>query len=141
MFCRQTCFGLSRRKNLTAEQKKKIKAEYDDRYKKRDYVRKRRAEYFIKDNKANPEKYKAQRKRRYKKHLEYLRNPEYRAWKQKYDLKYHAQKKYGEFYECGIILHELEKLIDRRITRQENDNHNKSQKRKRAWQQNQNYLQ
>jgi hypothetical protein len=72
-------------------------------------------------------------------HVEYCRQPEYRRNKKEYDEKYHAKKKYGEYWEAAILLNKLENEIDNRTARKENKLFQKSSgKRKRLWQRLQN---
>jgi Neuraminidase (sialidase) len=67
--------------------------------------------------------------------VEYCRQPEYKEYKREYDVKYHAKKNYGEYWEAAILLNELENEIDNRTARKENKLYNKStSKRKRSWQ-------
>jgi hypothetical protein len=131
IYCDRKCAGLARRKGITDEEKKRIKAEYDKNYRKRASTKERKAEQFKKDYAANPDKYKEQRKRRYPKHLEYLRNPEYKAYKKEYDQKHRAEKLYGDFAEAAIALHKLRSIVDNRQAKKEQNIFNKSIKRKR----------
>lgn len=138
-YCSKKCSGIGRRDGKTVEQKKKEKAEYDKkfRYYHKDGIKQRKAAAFKIDYAANPEKYREQRKKRYPKHLEYLRTPEYKAWKKEYDLKYLAKKDYGAFSEAAILLSELEKFLVQNMPselRFQMGITNKTQKRKRLWQ-------
>jgi len=137
LFCSQKCFGLNKRTSI--EEKKTVKAAYDKKHRK-DFsseIKAQKAAAFKVDYASNPEKYKQQRQKRYPKHLEYLRRPEYKQWKQYYDEKYRAAKLYGEFSEAAIILKKLEDELESKIIKQANGiTFNKSsQKRKRKWQQ------
>lgn len=135
VYCDKTHAGLGRRHNRTKEESKKLKAEYDKRYRyyHRKGIKEKKAAAFKKDYAENPEKYKEQRRKKYPKHLEYLRTPEYKKWKKEYDLKYHAQKKYGKFWESGVALRKIENELDRHEANMSNQTYNKSQKRKRQW--------
>lgn len=135
LFCSQKCFGINRRIDRTLEEKKLIKKEYDKQYIKRDYVKVKRHEYFVRDYAAKPEKYRAERQKRMKSHIEYCRKPEYRKKKQEYDKVYHAKYAHGEFWECFLLIKEIQKQYADKEVRQINNLHNKSQKRKRQWQQ------
>jgi hypothetical protein len=141
VFCNKVCFGLSRRTNETQEEKKVYKQWYDL------FIRASRTEdekillslqalvLFHLDYKANPEKYKEERQRKMAAHIEYCRQPEYKKYKKGYDEQYRAKKDYGEFWECAIILKNLDKEIDYRESKRQNKIYNKSTtKRKRAWQ-------
>lgn len=135
LFCNRTCFGLNRRKSI--EEKKAVKAAYDKKIYNTPERQDARKRYFKKSYENNPEKYRAIRKAKYPKHLEYLRTPEYKAWKKEYDRNYLAKKDYGAFAEAAILLKELEEYLltirpdgikfQMGIT-------NKTQKRKRLWQ-------
>ena len=54
---------------------------------------------------------KKSREKRKGNHLEYCRQPEYRKYKSKFDKVYLAKKKYGEFWECMLIVNEIHKKI------------------------------
>jgi hypothetical protein len=139
VYCSRVHAGLGRRDGKTLEQKKKEKAEYDKnyRYYYKEGIRQKKAERFKKDYAAHPEKYRKERQRRYSEHLKYLQRPEYKKWKKEYDLKHLAKKDYGIFWECSLLLKELETWLlnnspdgmkfQMGIT-------NKTQIRKRLWQ-------
>lgn len=133
LYCNRKCSGLGRRKEKSIDQKKADKAEYDRQYREKNSskIREKKKAYEASERgramqKRNREKFK-------KFHLEYCRTPEYRAWKKKYDHSYKYKLAYGEFHEAAELLYKLEYEIDKRLTRQENNLHNKSQKRKRTW--------
>lgn len=139
VYCSRFHSGLGRRDNKTLEQKKKEKAEYDKkfRYYHKEGIKEKKAAAFKKDYVANPEKYRRERQRRYPAHLKYLQRPEYKKYKHEYDQVFTAKKDYGLFWECSLLLKELEALLlnnspdgmkfQMGIT-------NKTQKRKRLWQ-------
>lgn len=139
VYCNKKCAGLARRDNKTSEQKKNEKAEYDKIYRQKNIklIKNKKALAFKLDYAENPEKYRQQRRRRYPKHLEYLRTPEYRKWKQSYDETFRAKKDYGVFWECSLLLKELESWL---LNNSPVGMHfqmgitNKTQKRKRLWQ-------
>lgn len=135
VYCGRICAGLGRRSNKTIEERKKEKSEYDKEYAKRDVEAKRikRHEYFKRT--YDKEKAAIERKKKYPKHLEYLRTDEYRAWKKEYDVRHLAKKHFGEFAEAAIVLSTLEKELDSGKIKIEIGLINKSQKRKRQWQQ------
>jgi hypothetical protein len=137
LFCNQKCFGLSRRLKISVKEKKRLKAEYDKKYREKneERLKDKRKEYFKKDYAANPEKYKKKRQRKYKDHLKYLQRPEYKQYKKKYDEQYHAKNKFGDYWEAAIALKNLDNEIDYRESKKQNKIYNKStQKRKRSWQ-------
>jgi len=135
LYCSKTCFGLGRRGNKSTEQKKAEKAEYDKQYRyyHREGIKQKKAEAFKKDYAANPEKYKEQRKKKMPKHVEYCRNPEYKAYKKEYDHKYRLEQRYGEFWEAASVLVALNNELDSKQIKYDNGIINKSQKRKRQW--------
>lgn len=134
VYCDRVCSGLARRHNQTPEERKAIKAAYDREY------RKKHPEKAIYQRKYNQsEAGRAMQKRNREKfkqaHLEYCRTEEYRKWKQEYDEKYHAKKKFGEFWEAAITLKKIEEIVlpDKYEIRKQKGTYNKSQKRKRLW--------
>lgn len=136
LFCGRICAGFGRRKNRTIEENKRIKAEYDKEYrvKNRERINERTQDYNSSPagramQKRNREKFKQS-------HLEYCRTEEYRnQYKKPYDQKYHAKKKYGEFFEAALILDQIETLIlpERKEAKIQKGTYNKSQHRKRLW--------
>lgn len=44
-------------------------------------------------------------------HLEYCQTEKYREWKREYDLEHRNKKKYGEFWECMIIVTKIHKIV------------------------------
>lgn len=135
IFCSKTCFGISKR--TTLEEKKAKKAAYDKKIRETPERKQKVKEYFQKSYSLNPEKYREIRKKKYKKHLEYLNTPEYKEWKKRYDLKYRANKQYGIFGESAILLSELENFLNKNMPPElkfQMGITNKTQKRKRLWQ-------
>lgn len=135
IYCNRECAGFGRRANRTEDENKKIKSDYDKEYRRKNLDKRRDQahEYFKKDYAANPEKYRLERQRRMKSHVEYCRQPEYRKYKQEYDQTYRAKKNYGELWESFLILSDIEKIIDNREVKQINNLITKSTKRKRSW--------
>jgi len=135
VFCDKDCAGIARRKSV--EEKKKVKAAYDKKIYNTPERQAARKRYFQNSYKRNPEKYKAIRRAKYPKHLEYLRRPEYKKYKKEYDVKYLAKKDFGIYWESAILLKELEdhllKIRPDGIKFQMGIT-NKTQKRKRLWQ-------
>lgn len=137
IYCGKICSGLGRRKNISVKEKKWLKKQYDIKYRElnAERIKKSKSEYFKKDYKNNPEKYRIIRKKKQQKHNEYCRQPEYKKWKSDYDKKYRAKKNFGDFWECFLIIKEIEKEYNQQEVRQINNLHNKAQKRKKTWQQ------
>lgn len=136
VYCGKVHAGLARRTNKSDAQLKEEKWWYDafHRLFDADIIKQKKAEYFQKDYKANPDKYREQRKKKQPYQNEYCRQPGYKAYKHQYDVERWHKTNYGVFWEASILLMQLEKEIDIRLAKQENDIINKSQKRKRLWQ-------
>jgi|SRR6478735_1497564 len=141
VYCNKKCSGLGRRTNETEGEKKVYKQWYDL------FIRASRSEdeywehrllgalIFHMDYATNPEKYRMRRKEKQKAHNAYCRQPEYKVYKKKYDEQYRAKKDYGEYWECAILLKNLDSEIDYRESKRQNKIYNKStSKRKRKWQ-------
>lgn len=94
--------------------KKQAKAEYDRKYRKKNRVRLRakKAAYFQRT--YDPKQAAKARKKRMPAHVEYCRQPEYRAWKKEYDRERRG-KKFGPFAEAHAILLELKKEIAKQM--------------------------
>jgi hypothetical protein len=137
LFCNKVCFGLSRRVERSAEQKKEEKRLYDIAYRDKNLkaIKAKKAAAFQRD--YDPVKAAVHRKENMHKHIEYCRRPEYRKWKAEYDQKYLAKKEFGEFWEAAIAVYKIEAEVDSRMTRyevyQSNGTINKTQKRKRDY--------
>lgn len=131
LYCNKKCAGIGRR--TTIEDKKRVKKEYDINYRAAnvDKIKKRAAEYFKKDYAANPEKYRKERQRKMKAHIEYCRQPEYKKKKKVYDRQHRAKIQYGDYGEAAIALFELASIVDNRQAKVDQQLFNKSQKRKR----------
>lgn len=140
VYCSRKHSGLGRRRNVSKEQLKEEKAWYDlfirasMTEEEKELDRLQNALYFQMDYSANPEKYRKERRRRQAAHNEYCRQPEYKKYKKGYDQQYRAKKNYGPYAESFLVLRELELAIDNRSAREQNNIHNKTQKRKRQWQ-------
>lgn len=141
VYCNRTCAGLGRRTNETPEEKIEQKKWYDLFIRvsmtddERDLNAFQDMVYFQLDYAQNPDKYREERQRRMPSHVEYCRQPEYKEYKKGYDEQYRAKKDYGEFWECAIVLKNLDNEIDYRESKRQNKLYHKSTtKRKRAWQ-------
>lgn len=95
---------------------KREKAIYDRKYRKknRDRLRASKAAYFKRT--YDPGKAAKERKKRMPQHVEYCRQPKYRAYKRRYDLKRRASA-YGQFADCYRLL----LLLQAEIKKQEPD--------------------
>lgn len=141
IYCSRDCSHESRRVHRSTVEAKAIKAAYDREYRNRDYVAaKKRAAYHAKVA-ADPIGMRARerelRQKTMARHVEYCRQPEYRAKKMVYDKSYRANRFYGPFADAFLILKDLENQIASRATRHqiytENGTVNKSIRRKREY--------
>ena len=114
LYCGRKCAGLARRTGKTVAERKAEKAAYDAIY--QASHRERRKAQSATWYKANHdrEKERAIRAKRMPLHVEYCRQPAYRAKKQTYDER-RRSRMYGEFAECHRLLVELKKEIVARV--------------------------
>ena len=139
LYCSRVCMGLSRRKNLTIAQKKEAKRLYDIKYRRANLakIKARKAEYFKRDYNANPEKYKAIRKKTSAYHAEYCRSPAQKEKTRERDKKRYAQTTFGPLWEIHYLAmkidDEAQKQMNKHEIMQSKGTINKSQKRKRNY--------
>ena len=107
IYCGRKCAGVGRGDIRTDEQKKEEKRIYDKEYRANnlEMIKRKKSDYFQKT--YDPEKAAIERKKNMSRHVEYCRQPEYKAWKKEYDKKYKAKKNYGEFWECFLLTNEI----------------------------------
>lgn len=137
LYCSIACSGLGRRtaEEKTTEQRKAEKAAYDAEYRAKNLlkIKARKAAYYQRTH--DPVKEAEVRKRRMPLHVEYCRRPEYRAKKKTYDRKHRAEKHYGEFAECFVLVMDIRDECLSRMTdyeiRLEKGTLNKALQRKR----------
>lgn len=103
IYCGRECSGLGRRKWKSASQKKVEKAEYDREYRQRDPVGRRASKAAYHRRTYDPVIAAEARKLRMPRHVEYCRQPAYRAKKKTYDREYRAKKDYGPLWECQVL--------------------------------------
>lgn len=144
LYCSRTCSGLARRKpdKLTGDAFKIAKAEYDRQRRAKlgeELREKKRNAYYAaieRDEALVRQKQKAYRKKIMPRHVEYCRQPEYKAKKRQYDRQLRAQA-YGPFADAYLLLQDIQGEISTCATRQEiyeqNGTINKTQKRKREY--------
>lgn len=134
LYCNRRCSGLGRRDGKTVAQKREEKRLYDIEYRAKNLKRilAGKAEYHKRT--YDPVKAAVVRKKRMPYHVEYCRQPWYRAWKRDYDARYRALK-LGAFAEAYRLTIELNQEIKRRYNHGEikyqNGCTNKSQRRER----------
>lgn len=141
IYCGRVCAGLARRlKNPpTDEERRAVKAAYDAKRregeKRAQILAKKRDHYY-----ANHERIKAEqadyRAAHMDRHVEYCRQPEYRAKKSTYDRRRRAEQNFGDFSEAALLLADIECEIAERASKYEiyltNGTINKAQQRRRA---------
>ena len=133
IYCNRVCAGLGRRVNRTAEEWKKIKADYD-RQRRIDLADELKAKQkAYNESPAGRATQKRHRDKSKDYHKAYIQSDRYRQWKKEYDEKYVAQTNYGEFWEASIILNKIETILlpVRREVKVQKGTYNKSKQRKR----------
>lgn len=138
VFCSRNCAYISRRTdNRTEEQRKADKREYDREYRAKNREKKKAYAKAYFQRTYDPVKAAIERKARMPQHVEYCRQPEYRAKKKVYDRQYRAERMYGAFAEAFLTLLAIDEEIISRTTRYDirgaNGTRNKTQERKRTY--------
>lgn len=135
LYCDLRCAGMARRSGKTQEQKVEEKRLYDAAYrtKNREILKMKKSAYFQRT--YDPVRAAKERKKRMRLHVEYCRQPRYKAWKREYDRKYRARE-YGPFAEAYTLAINLNREIKSRMSsyeiRIQNQTLNKRQTRSRA---------
>lgn len=139
LYCGRRCAGIARQTPKPTEaEAKAAKAEYDRQYRaanlekikadKLAWYRANHADILARETAKRPKKMPY--------HLEYCRQPDYRAKKSKYDLQFRARKQFGEFSEAFLLLRDVETEISQRASRYEiysqNGTLNKALRRRRS---------
>ena len=108
LYCAGCCVWVQTMKD------KKAKAEYDRKYRARNKkrIKANHAAYFQRT--YDPKKAAVERKKNMPRHVEYCRQPKYRAWKKKYDRQ-RRMAKLGDFKDAWTILQKLKKEIHRQM--------------------------
>lgn len=140
LYCDRVCAGLSRRHlvPLSEAERKEAKRMYDAKRRSDlgDDIRAQKRAFYHATKHDRKELYAAQRKARAHLHAEYIRRPEYRAWKANYDRAYCARKDFGEFAEAALLLRQIDSEIEGRASnyeiRLQNGTLNKALSRRRA---------
>jgi hypothetical protein len=137
LYCGRECFGLARRSGKPREQIVAEKSAYDRARLNgplRKHILAAKAAYFRRT--YDPVKAAEYRHARMPYHVEYCRQPEYRAKKSEYDKKHRAEKEFGDFAGAAMLLREIEGEIASRMTKYEiysaNGTLNKRLARRRA---------
>lgn len=113
LYCDRVCAGHARR--VSSSYKKRKKAEYDTRRRteKAAEISAHKREYYQRTR--NPEKERALRQANMERHVEYCRQPEYKAGKAEYDRERRAEE-YGPYGDAYLLLLGLEREIRSRAT-------------------------
>jgi hypothetical protein len=135
LFCDRRCFGLDRRTEKTKAQRIAEKAAYDAEYRAKniEMLKAKKREHHKRT--YDPVMAAVVRKKRMPLHVEYCRQPGYKAWKREYDRRYRAAE-FGEFAEVYMLTIDLNREIKGRMTNEEikweNGTANKAQFRSRS---------
>lgn len=141
LYCGRACAGLARRlKNPpTDELRRAAKSAYDAKRRngpqREEILAKKREHYYANHERISAEQaiYRAAHMDR---HVEYCRQPEYRAKKSAYDSRRRADQNFGDFAEAALILADIDREIADRASKYEiyltNGTINKAQQRRRA---------
>lgn len=138
LYCNRTCAGIARQVFRTNSEKTKAKQLYDigRRERDRDKLKAQKAAHYRSIREERKVRDKAYREDNMKRHVEYCRRPEYVKYKREYDRQYRARE-YGDYAEAFILLQDLDKEINSRIsdydTRTLNGTLGKRQQRKRDY--------
>jgi hypothetical protein len=141
LYCGKVCAGLARRlaNPPTDEQRRASKAAYDAKRrngpKREEILTGKRAHYQANKGEIS-ERQAVYRAAHMDRHVEYCRQPEYRAKKAEYDRKRRAELNFGDFSEAALLLGDIENEIAERASKYEiyatNGTLNKAQQRRRA---------
>lgn len=113
LYCNRVCSALARRVPL--DQKKTAKRVYDARRRieKATEISAKKAAYYQRTR--DPAKERERRLAHMGRHVEYCRQPEYRAYKADYDRRLRAEE-YGEYGDAYLLLLDLEQEIRSRAS-------------------------
>lgn len=137
LYCGKECSGFGRRSDKDVAAKKEAKRLYDIAYraKNKELLKVKKEAYY--QTPAGRATQKRNRDKMKECHRQYIKTPEYRAWKREYDRKYLGKKQYGEFWEAYILINDLDREINSRISdydcRVLNGTLNKRLKRRREY--------
>ena len=137
LYCSRECSALGRRKHKSIAQRRAEKAAYDEEYRAKNaaMLKAKKAAYFALT--YDPVTAAVDRQKTMARHVEYCRQPAYRAYKREYDRHYRAETEYGPFAEAFLALTDLQNEIDARSSdyeiRQQSGTFGKAQKRKRNY--------
>lgn len=135
LYCDRRCSGLGRRKGKTKAQRVAEKRLYDMAYRAANLERLKAEKRAYFQRTYDPRKAAIERKKRMHLHVEYCRQPRYKAWKRQYDQKY-RDSEYGPFADAARLAIDLNREVKSRSSnyeiRRQNQTGNKRQDRTRA---------
>lgn len=137
LYCNRKCAGFGRRSNKSKSQKVEEKRLYDAAYRKRNLalLKAKKAAYFQRT--YNPKKAAIERKKRMHLHVEYCRQPHYRAYKHDYDRVYLAKRRFGAYWEAALLVRQIDEEVQSRMSKYEiglaHGTINKALKRRREY--------
>lgn len=118
IYCSRACFVEGRRLHRTEDEKKRLKAEYDEQYRadRLEELKQQKREYFRRT--YDPEKARKERATKMQRHVEYCRryyaDPARKKEKYEYDMQRRGEA-YADFAEAWRLLMELQKEIRRQV--------------------------
>lgn len=141
LYCGRVCAGLARRlKNPpTDEERRAAKSAYDAKRRngpQRAEILAKKMQHYYENHDRIKAEHAVYRAAHMDRHVEYCRQPEYRAKKSDYDRKRRAEIQFGDFSEAALLLSDIEREISERATKYEiyltNGTINKALRRRRA---------
>jgi hypothetical protein len=118
IYCNKKCSAIGHRKENPKTSRnpnwKQMKADYDREYRRKNkkLLKKKKQEYF--QATYDPKQAAIERKKTMPQHVEYCRQPEYKAYKAKYDKKIRAEQ-FGDFKDAYAVLLKLTKEIKKQM--------------------------
>lgn len=116
VYCGRRCAGLARRKHKTKTQRTEEKRLYDAAYREKNLARLKAQKRAYHLRTYDPVKAAKDRKKKMARHVEYCRQPAYKAKKHAYDARRYAEQ-FGPFADCHRLLKELNAEIAGRMSR------------------------
>lgn len=141
LYCGRLCAGLARRLKSPPndEQRRAAKSAYDAKRREgtqREALLAKKREHYYANHERISAKLAEYRAAHMDRHVEYCRQPEYRAKKAIYDRRHRADIQFGDFSEAALLLSDVEREIADRASKYEiyltNGIINKAQQRRRA---------
>lgn len=119
LYCGRKCAGRGRRNNKTKAEKIEDKRLYDIAYRARNHelLKAKKAAYFQRT--YDPVKAAHIRKKRMHLHIEYCRQPRYKAYKHDYDRVYLAKRRFGAFWESALLVRQLDEEVQTMMSKYE----------------------